>query len=328
MTFQQPVLQFQEAAAAFKSANTILLVTHMFPDGDAIGSLMGLANALKLHGKNLTLAVDAGVPPYLQFIPGSEDILPALTNGQWDVMVSLDCSDEERSGHVGVYGRAHSNLVVNIDHHATNTGFGHVHIVRSSAVSSTEVVFDLLEAMGQGITQDIAVPLLTGLVTDTLAFRISSVTSNTLRIAQRLIDAGAVLSDITARTVGSTDFATILLWKEALPTVQLQDKVVWATISRAMLQNLGIDKLTDSGGLVSFLVSAKEAQASIVFKELEDNQVELSFRSKPTCDVSKVAFALGGGGHKQASGATIQGTLEEAYQRVLPLVFAAANLAE
>src|SRR5262249_10161434 len=116
------ILNWTEATEAVDSAKSIVLVTHLNPDGDAIGSLLGLANALRERGSAvMTLAVDKGVPTYLRFLPGSDDVLPALHEGEWELMISLDASDEGRTGECGVYGRAHSQRVINIDHHPTNT---------------------------------------------------------------------------------------------------------------------------------------------------------------------------------------------------------------
>ncbi len=316
--------QWDAAAEAIAAANSILLVTHVNPDGDAIGSLLGLANALWARGKRVDAAVDGGVPPFLQFIPNSDLVNAALIAGGWDVMVSLDSSDESRTGECGIYGRAHSATVINLDHHPTNTGFGDIHLIVPSAVSAAEIVYEWLKRMGDPITPDIAVPLLTGLVTDTMGFRVSSVIPATLQIAQELIEAGASLSKIMARTLNSQEYVVVELWKRALPTVQLDQGVIHAEIRQQFIRELGLNEIPDIG-LVSWLVSVNEAFVSAVFKEQPDNKVEISLRSKPGFDVSKVAFSLGGGGHKQASGATVSGTLEDVKARVLPLLYAAVR---
>src|SRR5690606_29021244 len=112
---------WNEATQAVDAANTILVVTHLKPDGDAIGSLLGLTNMLRERGKTVTAVVDDGVPDFLRYVPGADTVLPELTTGEWDVMISTDASDEERTGRAGIYGRAHSRIVINLDHHPTNT---------------------------------------------------------------------------------------------------------------------------------------------------------------------------------------------------------------
>ena len=162
-------------------------------------------------------------------------------------------------------------------------------------------------------------PLLTGLATDTLGFRTSNVTAQTLEIATQLMAAGAPLPEIMARTLESKPYRTVELWKYALETVALHDQVVEAVVSQQALKAVGLDEVTD-GGLVGLLSKINEARVAVVFKELDNGRVEISLRSKPGYDVSQVAFSVGGGGHKQASGATIDGPIEAARERLLPLL--------
>ena len=312
-------INWTKATETIDNAQTLLMVTHISPDGDAIGSLLGLANGLRERGKSPVLVVDGGVPGFLRFLPGSETVLAQLTEGEWDVMISLDSSDEARTGKAGDYGRAHSKTVINLDHHPTNTMFGHVHVVIPDAVSATEIVYRWLIEMNQPITRQIAVPLMVGLVTDTIGFRTSNVRSSTLEIAQRLMEAGASLTEVMARTLGSTPYQTIQLWKQVLPSVELDGGVIHATIHQQDYKKIE-SKEQSSGGLVSFLLTANEAMVSTVFTEVEDGRVELSFRCKPGFDVATLALSLGGGGHVQASGATIPGTIEQVKLRVLPLL--------
>lgn len=312
-------IEWEKAAAAVDAAERILLVTHIHPDGDAIGSLLGTYNALCERGKKPDAVVDGGVPYFLRFLPGADAVRPTLLDGEWDLMISLDSSDEERTGVAGEFGRAHSKLVMNVDHHPTNTMFGSIYLVQPDAVSTTEVLFDWFEYMGVSLSRDVALPLLAGLVTDTNAFRTSNVNARTLRLAQILMESGASLTEVTARTVGSKPYNTVELWRSALQTVELHDGVISATISKDVLQRLKLVEPTDAG-LIGFMISTDESRVAVVFKELADGRVELSFRSKPGYDVSQVALSLGGGGHKQASGATIAGPIEAARARVLPLL--------
>lgn len=316
--------QWNKAEQAVQAANTILIVGHVAPDGDAIGSMLGLAHWLKNRGKIITTAVDEGVPDYLEFLPGAEDILAKLESGSWDLMISTDSSDESRTGEAGQYGRANSQTVINLDHHRTNTQFGDVLLVIPEAVSATEIVFDWIEASQSQLDLDTAEALLTGLVTDTIGFRVSSVSPRTLEIAQKLMAVGASLPRIMARTLESKPFSHIDLWKYALQSVILEDQVVSANITRDFVTQAGLTETTD-GGLVSLLNTVNEAVVAVVFKETLEGRVEISLRSKPGYDVAAIAFSLGGGGHKQAAGATIDGPLEDARERVLPMVHEAAQ---
>ena len=319
-----PSPMWNEAFTAVDAAQRILLVTHVEPDGDAIGSMLGLGNALRQQGKYVDMAVDYGVPSYLAFLPGADNVLPKLDSGEWDVMISLDASDEERSGHVGVYGRAHSRTVINVDHHASNTLFGDIYLIMANAVSTTEIIQDWLTKIGHPLDRSIADPLLAGLVTDTLGFRISKVSAHTLKLAVALMDAGAPLYDIIENTLSNRDFRDVQLWQRILPSVTLQDRVVTGVVRLEDWQGVGLEDETDSG-LVSYLITTNEAKVAAVYKQTNDGKVEISFRSKPGFDVSAVAVALGGGGHTQAAGVTIPGTLEQVIAKVTPMLKAAAN---
>lgn len=319
MTTLTTLMNWTEADAALERANSIILVTHVSPDGDAIGSLLGLMHALRERGKSAEVAVDGGVPDNLRFLPGCEAVMPKLTVGSWDLMISLDASDEERTGLVGAYARAHSGLVINLDHHPTNTLFGDVHLIDPLAVAAAEIVLRWLERSGQQPSQASAHALLTGLVTDTLGFRTANVKPETLGQAQRLMEAGAPLAEIVAQTLVDKPYSSLLVWKAALPSLAFEDGIISAVVARDNLREAGLRDTTD-GGLISTLSAVTEAAIAVVFKELEDGRVEISMRSKPGYDVSGVALALGGGGHKQAAGATVDGPLLEARERVLALL--------
>jgi bifunctional oligoribonuclease and PAP phosphatase NrnA len=319
-------LNWDEATRVIQAAQSILIVTHITPDGDAIGSLLGLGNALRALGKSADCAVDDGVPGYLKFLPGSSTIRKELPGGTWDVMISVDASDEERTGKVGVYGREHSETVINLDHHSSNTLFGDVFLIDPEAVAATQIIYQWLVRMEFAFTREFATPLLTGLVTDTRSFRTSNVTSDTLYIAQQLMEHGASLTEVTARTLDNTSFQTISLWRHALATVTLHEHgIITAEITREVLKEIGANDKANDSDLIGFLIDVNEAMIAAVFKETPEGKIDLSLRSKPGFDVAEVAFSLGGGGHKQASGATIDGPLDAAKARAIPLLQAAAQ---
>lgn len=313
-------MNWSEFGALLDGATRILLITHIKPDGDAIGSLVALANMLRARGKAPIPVVDGGMPEFLKFIPGSEQVVGQVPALDYEVMVSLDASDEERTGEAGKEGRGRSWRVVNIDHHPTNTGFGDLLLVNPAAVSTTELLWDGFAALGWEIPETVAVPLLAGLVTDTIGFRTSNVTAHTLSVASALIEAGASLYDLIQRTLISMPYSTVQMWRSALETAELKDRVISATLTLEGLRKAGLNQPSDSGGLIGFLISVNEARIAAVFKEVTATSIEISLRSKPGFDVSGVAFELGGGGHKQASGATVAGTLDEVQQRVLPML--------
>lgn len=317
-------MMWSEATACIDAAESILLVTHVKPDGDAIGSLVGLGLALQQRGKTAILAVDGGTPDFAAFLHGAEQVQAALSEGDWAVMISVDASDEARSGEVGAYGRAHAAKVINIDHHPTNTLFGDLHLVAADAASTTEVIFDWLTRMGQPILPDVAAALLTGLVTDTIGFRTNNVRPRTLEVAHALMVAGADMADIMTRTLVSRSFSQIELWKNVFPSIRLLSGVASAVVTQENLRAANLRDMTDAG-LVSTLAAADEVKVAAVFKEQPQGQVEISFRSKPGHDVGTLALGLGGGGHELASGVTVTGTLDEVQARVMPLLHQVAR---
>lgn len=320
-------INWQQATAAVDAAERILIVTHVSPDGDAIGSMLGLANALRQRGKDVTTAVDDGVPDFLSFLPGADAVLTSVGDDRFDLLISTDASDASRSGQVGEAGRQTAKTVINLDHHVTNDRFGDLHLIDGDACSAAEVAYRWLRAMNAPFTPEIAVPLLTGLVTDTLGFRTNSTRPATLQIAQDLMQAGASLTEITARCLETQNEREFKLWQRVLPTAELDGQVLVASISYADFAACGVDDLSDAG-LVGFLVRVEEAMISVIFKETEAGEVKVSMRAKNGYDVSEVALSLGGGGHKVAAGATIPGPLADARARVMPLLHVATAKGE
>ena len=311
--------QWTEAAQAVMAAARLVIVTHVQPDGDAIGTTLGLANALRAAGKHVDIAVDGGVPSYLRFIPGADTFHSALDGGEWDIFISADSSDSERTGVSGAYARAHSAMELNLDHHITNTGFGDICLIVPEAVSAAEVAYDFLNVAGIAITPESAKALLTGMVTDTIGFRTSNVVPRTLDIARDLMQRGASLTEITALTLDTRSFNSLLVWREALSGLMLEDGVIWTTVPFNVFRQLRVDPATELN-LSGFLIKVDEARISAVFKERHDSRVECSFRAKLGYAIGEIALGLGGGGHTLASGATIDGPLEAAVARVLPLL--------
>ena len=312
-------MDWDKAQTLVNSATRIIVLTHVSPDGDAIGSLLGLSHSLRSIGKTVTPAVDQGVPSFLKFLPGADQVLDKLKNIEADLAIAVDCGDFARVGEVGKEARALNIPMINLDHHRTNTLFGDANLVDPVTVAASEGILDWLDRLGISLTPDAAQCLLCGLVTDTLCFRTSNVTAETLGKAQRLVAAGADLTVVVQNTVNRIPTAAIKLWGQVMPTVQLEDNVIWAKISVEARKAAGFVDGTD-GGLVSILIQAADAYVSSVMREQDNGTVELGFRAVPGFDVSKLAVNLGGGGHVLASGATVPGTLAEVEARVIPML--------
>ena len=298
----------------------ILCVSHIGPDGDAYGSLLGMGWMLHHLGKQPVLAMHDETLEAFHFLPGSDTIIaPAQVTADYDLIICLDASSIDRMG--AVYrpaDHAHIPLLV-IDHHFTNTRFGHINWVDSSSAATCQMLVRLADALGIPLVGPIAECLLTGVVTDTLCFRTSNTDAAVMETAMRLMQGGTNIADIVAHTLNRREFAIFKLWGAVLSTVQLEEGIIWTTISLA--QKAAAGDLDDDGALSSMLITAVEADISATFAEKIDGSgqlaVECSFRAKPGFDVGSLAFELGGGGHPPAAGCTLVGTLEDVATRVV-----------
>ena len=285
------------------------------PDGDAIGSLLGLGWALRKLGKEHTLACADPVPDSLAYLPGSKAIV-THPEGIYDLVISLDCSDLKRLGAACDQNSLRGVPIINIDHHVTNVGFGSVNWVDPSLAATAQMVLTLIERLGVPLDPTIATCLLNGIVTDTRGFRTSNTTPDVMEAATRLMAAGASLSEITDRVFNRRPLAMLRLWGKALGAVQLDGRIIWTEISQAMRRECGLSSDSDDG-LVSFLTGANEADVGIVFTEKNDGTIDVSMRSMSGIDISGVAMRLGGGGHPQAAGCNLNSSLAQARERVL-----------
>jgi phosphoesterase RecJ-like protein len=309
----------QQALELIRGANRILIITHISPDGDAIGSLLGMGHLVRqLHKEEVVLALDDGVPEKYGFLPGAADIVRSA-EGSFDLILILDCSDDRRGGQVLQSNWLEGIPLINIDHHITNTEFGTINIVRVDAAATAQIIYWLAEAWGLKVDDDVALCLLTGLVTDTLCFRTSNVTPKVMEDAAALMEAGADLSTITRQAVNRKSYEAIRYWGAMLQTVHLEERVIWAVASNGTRQRAGYRSNGDAS-LVTFLATAWEADIALTLAETDEGRIEVSMRAKPGFDVSGVALELGGGGHPAAAGATVDGPLEEAAERVLARV--------
>lgn len=316
-----------EAVRLIEASSRVAIATHVSPDSDAIGSLLGLGLALRTLGKQVALLCDDPVPSNLRFLPGSGEIASS-TELQAELFIGVDASDLERLGKSAAAWLTGDIPVLNIDHHITSTAFGTINLVDPKAAATTEVLLPLLDALGVALNVDIASCLATGLVGDTRSFSTSNVTSNTFLVAARLVDSGIDLATITELVFNRRSFSTLRLWGLGLANLSLEDSVIWTAVPSAARHEVGLREIGDTG-MSNLLISVEEANIAAVFTEQSAGKVDVSFRARPGYDVASVALSLGGGGHTLAAGCLIEGTLDEVVGRVVPLLKAQiANPAE
>jgi phosphoesterase RecJ-like protein len=302
---------------ALEVAESVLVISHVGPDGDAIASLAATGLALEQLGKRFSLVCDDGLPERFTYLPMSDRITSAPSlDTTYDLILALDAGDESRLGNAFALLPGPRPDVINIDHHITNTNFGAINLVRPEATSTVEVLFELFASLNLRLDEPMAVCLLSGLVTDTLGFRTASVSGRTLQIASQLVEAGADLYEVMNKALALIPMSTLLLWQRGLNNMHLEDGLLWTSISKGERVQTGYEG-NGSSGLGNMLARVYQAPVSAVLVELEDGRVSVSFRCRPPYSVSELAVSLGGGGHHLASGCTIDGPLDAAAQLVI-----------
>jgi phosphoesterase RecJ-like protein len=301
-----------QAGQALKAAQRILVTSHIRPDGDAIGSVLGLGLSLQAAGKGVQMVLYDGVPAAFRFLEGSRQILNK-PEGDFDVSVVLDCSDFQRAGN-SLHNHAIPDL--NIDHHPTNQNFARINLVDVEAVATAEMIARFLPLFGLPLEKPSADALLFGLITDTLGFRTYNMTPRALRVAADLMEAGGDLPSLYFAGLLRRSFEAARFWGVGLTALQRQGSLAWTTLSLADRRNAGYPG-RDDADLINILTTVEGIDIIIVFVEQPNGTVKVSWRSQPGLDISWLAVQFGGGGHAAAAGAEVPGTLEEVQERVL-----------
>jgi len=294
-------------------ARWVGVISHERPDGDAVGSLLGLSLALAQAGKQVAPVLVDGLPTRYRFLPGSAEILRQFPSGV-DLLVSVDCSDLDRLGFSG--GQKPRQPDINIDHHPTNTQFARVNLVDEQAAATAGLLVTLLPQLGLRVDSPVASNLLAGIVTDTIGFRVPGVSSGLLRQAADLMDLGAPLAEIYEQTLNRHSLTAARLWGLGLARLQRDGKMLWSTLTledRAQAGYAG----NDDADLINLLMTIDGADITLAFVEQPEGKVKVSWRARAGLDVARVAASFGGGGHELAAGALLSGPTPEVIERVL-----------
>jgi phosphoesterase RecJ-like protein len=289
-----------------------MVTTHVRPDGDAIGSLLGLGLALQQAGKDVQMVSADGVPMSFRHLSGSEQVDTQCVE-EVDLIIAVDCSDLSRVGKI-LDGRSAPDI--NIDHHVTNLGFARINLVEPKSVATAEIIAGHLNDWGLPLTRDVAAALLTGMITDTLGFRTANMTPKALRMAADLMEVGVDLPDLYLKALVQRSFEAARFWGMGLSHVEREDGLIWTTLSMADRQAVGYPG-RDDADLINMLSAITGVVICVIFVEQPHGRTKISWRSQPGFDVSEVALKFGGGGHPNASGAEISGNLEEIRELVL-----------
>ncbi len=311
----------EQIKTRFQDARHILIVSHIRPDGDAIGSMLALGLALKDAGKEVQMVLQDGVPAGFKHLPGSDQVL-TKADGKFDLIVTVDCSDLKRCGNV-LDNYPRPDIV--IDHHVTTEPFGILNLVEPEAVATASVLTRHMPRWNLAITVPIAANLITGLVTDTLGFRTSNTTPESLRQAADLLELGVDMSSLYFRSLVRRTFSGARYWGAGLTTLQRSDGIVWTTLTLADRSTSGYTG-TDDADLINVVSSIDEADIALIFVEQSPLKTKVSWRGlKSYIDVSQIARQFGGGGHRSASGAEVTGSLEKVQDKILSATRKALN---
>jgi phosphoesterase RecJ-like protein len=299
-----------------KQAQRILITSHIRPDGDAIGSLIGLGLGLQSGGKEVQMVLSDGVPDNFRFLIGSEQVKTQAV-GSFDYIIVVDSSDIERTD---TALSSYPDPDLNIDHHKTNTNFAKINLVESEAVATSEILTKYFTGFGLTYTQAVANALLAGIVSDTIGFRTTNVSPDVLRLAADLMEKGGKLSSVYYSALIEQSFPAARYWGAGLSKIQHENGLVWTTLSLADRNAAGYSN-RDDADLINVLSVIKGADIAVILIEQSSGYVKISWRlcghSSLDLDVSEIAKKFGGGGHKAAAGAEVKGNLQDVKVKIL-----------
>ncbi len=304
----------EELLRTLRAQERFVLATHENPEGDALGSTLALAEALRARGKQVMMFLAEPVPELYHFLPGwagFSQVLPPDVSA-W-VLVLLDCG---APGRAGLKGASEFRCSVVIDHHATEQSFGDVRWVEPQAPATGLMVYELLKALGHRPSPQAAQCLYTAVAIDTGIFRYGNTTAEVLRAAAELVELGARPAEVAQSLYESWPERKLRLLARALASLELRDDLAVLTVTQEDLKSTGTT-LQDVENFTAFARMLKAAQRVALLVELEGGVVKASLRSRADGDVKTVAEAFGGGGHRSAAGFKMRGSLSEVKRALL-----------
>jgi bifunctional oligoribonuclease and PAP phosphatase NrnA len=306
-----------------RARQRFLLTSHVRPDGDSIGSQLALAFALRQLGKQVRIVNHDPAAPGLAAFPGVDSIeIADRVEGDVDAVVVLECGDLTRTGVAGL----DRFFIINIDHHPGNAMFGAINWFDGAAAACGEMVFDVIKALGTGLSREMAIHIYVAILTDTGSFHHSSISPRTFDICRQTLEAGIDPVSIARTVFDSNSVGRLRLFGAVLSSIVLDPtgRLALIYLDHEMARKAG-GTYDDTEGLINEPLTVKEIQAVAFFKEWENGDYRVSLRSKGDIDVCSVAKRFGGGGHKNASGCTVPGPYADARRTITQLVLDAID---
>lgn len=323
----------QKIVSHLKTSKRVLVASHENPDGDAIGSLLAMGLALEKMGKQATLFNPSPIPAVYRFLPSVSKIVKTLGDNAkgeqaFDTAVILDCGDIERIG-AAAKVMADIPVLINIDHHVTNTGFGHLRRVETEACATAEIVYHLIQELGVQLDCHIATAIYTGILTDTGSFRFSNTNRASFGICAEMVDLGVDPLMVAQYVYGTYSLGRIKLLNLALDSIEISrnGQLSIMTVTRKMLTKTGTHP-EDADGLINYARRIEDVKVAALIHEEENNGTHRSGRTRPyhvslrsdgAVDVAEIAASFGGGGHTAAAGFSIEATLPEIKAKIIAL---------
>jgi phosphoesterase RecJ-like protein len=301
-------------AELLRTHDDFLIAGHLRPDGDCLGSCLGLRELLVNMGKKVRFYTHGPLPDYFAYLPGFNEIVTTAPADYTGPTLCVDSADPERIHDTFVP----TGIVVNIDHHISNTRYGTFNWIDSEATAAGEQIYRLAQVMEQPVTARMATCLYTALLTDTGGFRFSNTDDMTFRVASQLVEAGANPAAIAEADFDSRKPGAVKLTGQIYATLKYEfgGQFVWNEVTQQMFADAG-GADSEPEGLSSDLRSIQGVEVSVLLYETPDNQCRIGFRSRGKVNVAELAALLGGGGHHNASGALVRQPYDQAKAHAL-----------
>ena len=308
-----------ELVRQLKTSRRVLLASHANPDGDAIGSLVAMGLSLRAMEKETVLYNESQIPAVYRFLPMVDRVVRKIQDpSRFDTAVILDCGNMDRIGE-GAKTISGIPMIVNVDHHVTNTGFGHVRLVDDSACATAEILWRIIGRLGVELDESIGAAIYTGILTDTGSFRFSNTNQAAFAICNELVGLGVDPYMVAKHVYGTYSLGRIKLLNRALDSIELSPngRLSMMILTRQMLAETGT-RPEDVDGLINYARSIKDVKVAALIQETPNEraggrglQYHVSLRSDGSVDVADFAANFGGGGHASAAGYSVDSRLPE-----------------
>lgn len=306
-----------------RNNSSFLLTTHEGPDGDAIGSSLAMASFLRKIGKDVTVHYRDPIPELYAFLPGTDTVLPHIPDRDFDVAMVLDIGELRRAGEEFCAFKRIGTMI-NLDHHLTCEQFGKWNLIDSQAAATGVLVHRIISACGYAMDRETALCIYVSIITDTGSFRYSNANREAFTISGEMIENGVNAWDVAEQLYENQPRKRLELLAKCLPSLEVLPGGLAASVSVTldMYAATGADsELTD--GFVNYPRSIKGVEVAMFFRQVSENRIKVGFRSKGKVNVATFSAAMGGGGHHNAAGCTVDGTLDEVKAKVYAVVAAA-----